>query len=358
MSSNRSDRIYSNLRNEFLRFNDLKPSTKPLPFWILFVAFSAALLVPLIISNLLPESADLAVRLFAAAYLALSAFLLIPGTALFLRRYADLSIFQTLLQRFADFQRRNLIGARVAKIAGWLLLGSIVLLAAWVNAGITALALIILAAFPTSSAPLEQPKSKVMPSAPTLPTLNRPSQSVLPLTAAAFAAPNPTAAYRSDLVSPSKDLTSRAGFWLSLALAILVFFFSMFPNALSNLEAPSLFEEPQQTSSPSPSPTPLASTQSLTVSPTTSMEVVTESATTSVLVDAGVGAGAGSDNDDGLVVVPLTSDEEVVEADLLDPRFRYCTHAIGAGYGPYYAGVDPEYGWYFDRDGDGIVCER
>jgi S1-C subfamily serine protease len=41
-----------------------------------------------------------------------------------------------------------------------------------------------------------------------------------------------------------------------------------------------------------------------------------------------------------------------------DPRFGTCKEAIANGYGPYYYGVDPEYDWYIDRDGDGIVCER
>lgn len=41
-----------------------------------------------------------------------------------------------------------------------------------------------------------------------------------------------------------------------------------------------------------------------------------------------------------------------------DPRFRTCGEANAAGYGPYYKGRDPEYDWYQDRDGDGVVCER
>lgn len=41
-----------------------------------------------------------------------------------------------------------------------------------------------------------------------------------------------------------------------------------------------------------------------------------------------------------------------------DPRFETCTAAIAAGYGPYKRGVDREYEWYEDRDGDGLVCER
>ncbi|WP_271222973.1 excalibur calcium-binding domain-containing protein [Streptosporangium carneum] len=41
-----------------------------------------------------------------------------------------------------------------------------------------------------------------------------------------------------------------------------------------------------------------------------------------------------------------------------DPRFPTCGAANDAGYGPYRRGVDPEYEWYQDRDGDGVVCER
>jgi hypothetical protein len=41
----------------------------------------------------------------------------------------------------------------------------------------------------------------------------------------------------------------------------------------------------------------------------------------------------------------------------LDPRFRTCREAIAHGYGPYRKGVDPEYPWYRDGDGDGINCE-
>jgi hypothetical protein len=62
--------------------------------------------------------------------------------------------------------------------------------------------------------------------------------------------------------------------------------------------------------------------------------------------------------DDGsgdVLVVPLDPNDA---GSGLDPRFRYCTHAIAAGFGPYVAGIDPEYAWYNDRDGDGIVCER
>lgn len=41
-----------------------------------------------------------------------------------------------------------------------------------------------------------------------------------------------------------------------------------------------------------------------------------------------------------------------------DPRFGTCKEANAAGYGPYRRGIDPEYAWYRDRNGDGLVCER
>jgi hypothetical protein len=40
-----------------------------------------------------------------------------------------------------------------------------------------------------------------------------------------------------------------------------------------------------------------------------------------------------------------------------DPQFSYCYEANDAGYGPYVQGQDPEYAWYDDADGDGVVCE-
>ncbi len=40
-----------------------------------------------------------------------------------------------------------------------------------------------------------------------------------------------------------------------------------------------------------------------------------------------------------------------------DTRYRTCAEANAHGLGPYQRGVDPEYTWYQDRDGDGLVCE-
>ncbi len=41
-----------------------------------------------------------------------------------------------------------------------------------------------------------------------------------------------------------------------------------------------------------------------------------------------------------------------------DPRFHSCGQANAAGYGPYHRGTDPEYFWYRDKDGDGVVCDK
>jgi len=59
-------------------------------------------------------------------------------------------------------------------------------------------------------------------------------------------------------------------------------------------------------------------------------------------------------------VVPTASGATTTASNngALDPRFPYCTQAIAAGFGPYYRGQDPEYTWYRDADGDGIVCEH
>lgn len=42
---------------------------------------------------------------------------------------------------------------------------------------------------------------------------------------------------------------------------------------------------------------------------------------------------------------------------LPDPRFPSCAQAKAHGLGNYIRGQDPEYDWYRDGDGDGVVCE-
>ena len=57
-------------------------------------------------------------------------------------------------------------------------------------------------------------------------------------------------------------------------------------------------------------------------------------------------------------IVESIPSDSVAYIEELDPRFDTCGEANSNGYGPYVSGIDPEYDWYRDRDGDGIVCER
>jgi hypothetical protein len=64
---------------------------------------------------------------------------------------------------------------------------------------------------------------------------------------------------------------------------------------------------------------------------------------------------------DGVACESGGDDDEPVEveepAEDTDPRFPTCKAANAGGYGDYVRGVHPEYDWYQDRDGDGVVCE-
>jgi hypothetical protein len=54
---------------------------------------------------------------------------------------------------------------------------------------------------------------------------------------------------------------------------------------------------------------------------------------------------------------PVPAAPAPVTGSKTDPRFATCKAAKAAGYGPYRAGIDPEYDWYRDADKDGMVCE-
>lgn len=83
--------------------------------------------------------------------------------------------------------------------------------------------------------------------------------------------------------------------------------------------------------------------------------VSTES-TTAGEVDPDAGSDADATASAGTVLPP----DPVPPADqggARDPRFDSCDAAQASGYGNYTRGLDPEYQWYQDRDGDGHVCE-
>ena len=55
--------------------------------------------------------------------------------------------------------------------------------------------------------------------------------------------------------------------------------------------------------------------------------------------------------------IPAPAPEQEASGGGLDPQFPTCKAALANGYGNYVKGVNPEYGWYKDADGDGVVCE-
>ncbi|MEV0589644.1 excalibur calcium-binding domain-containing protein [Nonomuraea sp. NPDC050310] len=62
----------------------------------------------------------------------------------------------------------------------------------------------------------------------------------------------------------------------------------------------------------------------------------------------------------GIVVPPLAKPPKprpVAPVQSNDRRYSTCAEANAHGLGPYRRGLDPEYAWYQDRDGDGRVCE-
>ncbi|NYI42630.1 excalibur calcium-binding domain-containing protein [Demequina lutea] len=101
------------------------------------------------------------------------------------------------------------------------------------------------------------------------------------------------------------------------------------PTAVES-EPPS--EEPAAEPSPSPSPAPTTTEPGPVVEPAPAAPVA---------------------------AAPVAAEPEPAPAvaPALDPKFKYCKDAIPAGYGNYVKGVDPEYDWYRDADGDGVVCE-
>ena len=366
MSGRRSDRLLSNLKNEFLRFNDLSPSSAPYPFWTLAGAFLAVLLTAEILGTWGSAQFDLVGKLLLSLGDAAAAFLAIPFAALLLRRYSDIGLVRSLRARFESFNERNLIGARLAAILFWLVFGIALVAAYSLNNVVTTVSLLLFAAMPSAPDSILPPKAEILPQRPVRPSL--PSlagglnSSPTGISFPNFIPPTSAALIRAELIKPSKTLLSRVGFWIAVVLALSSLLLTWFPSAIENLRGPggtgvqtvvTDILEPTETEELSPTAPASPITASPSVSPSSTTDVTAE--------DSG---DISDEHDESVVPAPApapapapVSDYDSDE-DLLDPRFRYCTHAIAAGYGPYYYGIDPEYAWYNDRDRDGIVCER
>jgi hypothetical protein len=339
--------------NEFLRFNDLKPSSSPEAWWLSVAALIAITFVAIsfqwLFDQFLPD-ASFAIEQLSKALLA---FFIIPVASAFLRRLSDTKLLSPMFNVWFGLRKGSLgsraafwgLGVAIASLAAYL----VFVLPFWGLSGLLILALLPESGSAKGHVPTTAHANIKLP--PTLgatpPTLGGPPP-------AAPSSPQSTPSFtRSQAMpEPSKKLLTRVGFWLSIALALLTLLAPLQQDVqrfVEEIQTPAVTEEPQETQDPSPSPT-----QSPTASPTAS-PVTSSPATDSAGVGVGAGAGVGNGDDDSLIVVPVEQDPDVSS---LDPRFRYCTHAIASGYGPYVYGVDPEYDWYNDRDGDGIVCER
>jgi len=334
--------------NEFFRFNDLKPGTSPRSWWysVIWLVF-ILLLVAVIerVPGMLSGQLSLASEVIANSVIL---FLVIPVSSLYLRRLSDSTLLKPVFNVWFSMRASSTGGA----VAFWLLglaIAAIVIfiwnfLPFWVS-----LFLLGLTLFPGQGI-AKQPASalrvsSVLPAPPSLSSTTIPSPPLPPsLNKQQQFAPR-------ELVEPSKRLFQRGGFWLSVLLALTAFLLPFQDEIEKILDQPQVVDVEE-----TPTPTPTV-TVTETQTPTPSAQ---PSESPSAVVDQpgiqGDLSGGSSTQDDGVVVIVPGSDEEV-ERDL-DPRFKYCTHAIASGYGPYYYGIDPEYSWYNDRDRDGIVCER
>lgn len=344
----------SKAQNEFLRYSDLRGRTSPSEFWSLAgPLFGYALLLVVFNGSVLARFAgDAQPGLFAV--LAIPVVLsLVPLVASLGRRLADTAIVRRLdawIQRVSNAgkgQHRFILG-------GIIFLGLLVaLLIAYFYWPALALALIIGALLPSDAVVQRKGPnasmsiSSVLPPPPTInigsgliPSLSPHSPVAAPL--------GGSNASRE----PKKKLLRRFWFWISVFIAFLFLLLSFLPNLPAEIEDGLTKVLPRAESSPaitSPEPSP---SMVATEGPTPISSQPADQ-------DSGAGVGAeGSTQDDELTVVPVPLKEDTNSGAALDPRFRYCTHAIASGYGPYYNGVDPEYAWYNDRDGDGAVCER
>jgi hypothetical protein len=333
--------------NEFLRFNDLRPGTQRRTFIYSFIAFAFLYLLLQSVSwwvgNLFP-----ALTQWSSALLqGVAQFLVIPIAALLFRRLSDTKPFSPVFNSW--FQLRS--GQTVSRFFFWFIgLGTLATLGFifFLAPVLTVLVCLGLALLPTAS---PNPEKKIPVLTEATPVLNAPPSLTALRHNSVGSTQQPIATKSfSKTISPSKTLLRRAGFWLALLFGILALAVQFEDDIVEVFNNPGVsFINDLETVAP--------------IDTTSSSQFVSTSPSVSPQTQSSVSKSTSTDlsneyesPDDDTVLVPASGDDEANAST--DPRFRYCTHAIAAGYGPYVAGVDPEYAWYNDRDGDGVVCER
>jgi uncharacterized membrane protein YhaH (DUF805 family) len=325
-------KVLSSAKSEFLRFSDFRGRSNQQEFWSLALVYYANIGLFLVLAT------SLQVNQVNFVLQALVIFLQVPFAAVVVRRLQDIAQFRYLIDKVSA--RGGKLG--LSQKAGNVLV-AIVGTSLWLALATSfGFMFYLLLAFAGAAPSDTMNRRKINNKPGWTPTTS--TQAPPPPPSGAQLAPHhefsaPKFQRNDAIKTPKKRLSQRILFWLSLLAALLFLLLALFPSLIS--KAISGFELPNVGISVSPSPTQVATESPLTTPTPTPTDGLLEGST-SGSVDTGVGA----NNPDAGIVVGL------------DPRFRYCTHAIAAGYGPYRYGVNPEYAWYRDRDGDGIVCER
>ncbi|PVU83822.1 hypothetical protein DDP54_13420 [Cellulomonas sp. WB94] len=131
------------------------------------------------------------------------------------------------------------------------------------------------------------------------------------------------------------------------------------PDATSATPTPTLTPVTTPTpSAPSPAPTAKPSTTSAPADPPATQAPAPAPATTPAPAIAPAPAVAPAPAEAPAPAAPAPVVQAPPATSANDPQFATCKAAIAAGYGNYVQGNDPEYAWYNDRDGDGVVCEK
>ena len=346
--------FYSLVRSEFLRYSDLRGRSKPARFWALMGSFAAYLVFLFVIESLLLVKV-LSFEVETVVFWVLAAPLVVSIVPLFsswLRRAKDTQPVRRFDAWIANFSANSRVNRWLVQTIVLIVLFSFAAILA-INFMLALLAILLIIAALPSDAVVQRKGPNASRSTSTLlpppPPSSTFSVNAPPQFAPVVSSTPPS--FQADTQAPSKDLKKRVWFWISVLIALLLILLAMFPTLLGDIEKNiKRITEPTQTVQPTESPTP---SDTPSVAPSEDPTEAPAKGSGSV----GGGVGGSEEDDDDLVVVPVTPGKDEGEAGL-DPRFRYCTHAIAAGYGPYYNGVDPEYAWYNDRDGDGAVCER